>query len=963
VKGKRSTVKTGNEVKSPECNITVTLNDDEPKTPMQDHAHETKGSNDRNFGEWLHTISQQHPINNLQTIEMSTDVPTQQTNTEECVKINIEDIQHEIEYWSSSLYVFVLGANPLNSIMDGFIRRVWKEHAVDKVINIKKGLFLVHFKTKENCNKAMDGEKIFFDSKPVLVKPWSQESDMDLNNIMTVPIWDRLAYARCMVEVKMEQDFPHQVCFLDEHNQKQSIPITYEWRPVKCNVCHLIGHDGGQCYKKKVTSTKVVWQQKKVQPDQQGDARKEDTRKNEWIVVTSKHKKNNNENIPCNQEGDGEFNDPHALAKLEKEAAIDYNKKNKCFSQFLRQKAKIRWIQEGDANTRLFHRSLKAQRLKSNIYAIQDLNGENCNTQSQIAQAFSQFYKQLIGSSEVNNRIQVEQQIVNEGPIFRTEQQEDIMRAFTVQDVKEALFSMDGDKAPGPDGFGASFFKENWELVGPLIAEATLEFFQNGRMLKEINNTFISLIPKTQCPRNVAEFRPIACCNVIYKCITKMLCSRLKQVLPDLIAENQGAFVHGRYIIHNIMVCQDMVRGYGRKSSAPGCIIKLDIKKAYDTVNWEFLEEMLLALGFPEKFTRWVMVCVRTTQYSLVINGIPNGHEQFKRGLRQGDPISPLLFVISMEYLSRILRKMTKDTKFQFHPKCKPMQLTHLCFADDLILCSKGESESIKMLTKCFHAFSLSSGLQASREKTEVYTCGMKEEQVQQILQETGFRRGSLPFKYLGIPISSKRISIGQCKTLIEKMTARIRIWSSKNMSYAARVQLINAVLISIHQYWAQVFILPKAALAKIEGICRSFLWSGKWFSHSPGNISWDKVCNSKTTGGLGIKDIHIWNTASLGRYVRALATKRDNLWVKWVHAIYLKDSSWADYCPKPDVSWYWKKIWECKQKLNDKGLTVADLQNWHKFSVKKVYLALKEENPKVFWHRNVWGRLSLPKH
>ncbi|KAL2894924.1 hypothetical protein RDABS01_010833 [Bienertia sinuspersici] len=291
------------------------------------------------------------------------------------------------------------------------------------------------------------------------------------------------------------------------------------------------------------------------------------------------------------------------------------------------------------------------------------------------------------------------------------------------------------------------------------------------------------------------------------------------------------------------------------------------------------------------------------------------------------------------------------------------MKLTHLCFADDLILCSKGESESIKLLTKCFHVFSLSSGLQASKEKTEVYTCGMKEVQVQQILQETGFRRGSLPFRYLGIPISSKRISIGHCESLIEKMTARIRMWSSKNMSYAARVQLINAVLITIHQYWAQVFILPKAVLTKIEGICRSFLWSGKWFSQAPGNISWDKVCNSKTTGGLGIKNIHIWNTASLGRYVWALATKQDNLWVKWVHAIYLKDSSWDEYYPKPDVSWYWKKIWECKQNLNAKGLTVAELQNWNKFSVKKVYLALKEENPKMFWHRNVWGRLSMPKH
>ncbi|KAL2944091.1 LINE-1 retrotransposable element ORF2 protein [Bienertia sinuspersici] len=903
-------------------------------------------------------------------------------SVEECVKIEIEDIQHEIDYWTSSLYAYVLGANPPTSVMEGFIRRVWKEHGVDKVINVKKGLFLIHFKTMDQCNKAKEGEKIFFDSKPVLIKAWSPETDMDLENIMTIPIWvhvhahykywshkslekltkgigrfvkvdhttanrDRLAFARCMVEVKMDQDFPHQVCFLDEHNQKKSIPITYEWRPVKCNSCQLIGHDGGQCYKKKVTSTKAVWQRKTVQQENKEAAPKGDTRKEEWLAQTALHQ------YPENVE----------LARIEKEAAEDYNKKNKCFSQFLRQKAKIKWIQEGDANTRLFHKSLKAQRLKSNIHAIQNLDGNSYNSPGQIASAFSQFYKQLIGSSEMVDRIHVEQHIVDEGPTLRNDQKEEIMRSFNAQDVKEAIFSIDGDKAPGPDGFGASFFKENWNIVGPLVSDAVLDFFKNGRILKEINNTFISLIPKVQCPKNVSEFRPISCCNVIYKCITKLICSRLKLVLPDLIAENQGAFVHGRYIIHNIMVCQDMVRGYGRKNTAPGCIIKLDIKKAYDTINWEFLEEMLSALGFPDTFTRWIMTCVRSAQYSLVINGIPNGHEKFKRGLRQGDPISPLLFVICMEYLSRILRKMTKNSEFKFHPKCKPMNLTHLCFADDLILCSKGEIESVKMLINCFHAFSLTSGLQASKDKTEIYTCGMKEEQIQEIIHDTGFRRGHLPFKYLGIPISSKRISIGQCENLIEKMTSRIRIWSSKNMSYAGRAQLINAVLLSIHQYWAQVFILPKAVLTKIEGICRAFLWSGKWYSNAPGNISWDRTCTPKSAGGLGIKDIQRWNYASLGRYVWALATKQDNLWVKWVHAIYIKDSTWEDYYPKANVSWYWKKIWECKQKLIDKGVTMNELQNWHKFSVKKVYMALSEENSKVFWHRNVWGRLAIPKH
>ena len=132
--------------------------------------------------------------------------------------------------------------------------------------------------------------------------------------------------------------------------------------------------------------------------------------------------------------------------------------------------------------------------------------------------------------------------------------------------------------------------------MGPDVIEAVLDFFRCVRLLKEVNNTSITLIPKSKCPINVGDFRPISCCNVLYKCITKVLSNRLRVILPGIIDESQGGFVHGRFIMHNNMIIQDLVKQYGRKSASPSCVMKIDLQKAYDIVDWGFLEEMLVHL-------------------------------------------------------------------------------------------------------------------------------------------------------------------------------------------------------------------------------------------------------------------------------------------------------------------------------------------------------------------------------
>ncbi|XP_056685457.1 uncharacterized protein [Spinacia oleracea] len=536
------------------------------------------------------------------------------------------------------------------------------------------------------------------------------------------------------------------------------------------------------------------------------------------------------------------------LADQELLATNEYRIKHKAYLEFLKQKAKADWIKSGDENTALFHQSIKSRNVQNQVYTIHDMNGEWKDDPVAVSDDFVSYCKSLLGTTHVQRK-SVIQQVVQVGPVCSGDHKAILSAPYTAEEVKEALFSIKGDKAPGPDGFGSHFYRDEWQVVGVDVTDAVLDVLHFGNLLKEVNHTAITLIPKTKCPRNVSDFRPISCSNTLYKCITKVLCGRLRRVLPDLILENQGGFVHGRFIVHNIMVVQDLVRQCGRKSVKPSCLMKIDLQKAYDTVDWDFLKEMLVCLEFPDQFIKLVMECVTTPMFSLMINGSMQGFFKSNRGLRQGDPMSPLLFVICMEYLSRVLQKMSGLQHFQYHPRCGQLQLTHLCFADDLILCCKGDFPSIYLLLQAFKLFSDSSGLQANKAKSSIYCYGMPENVVKRVLEVSGFSRSSLPFQHLGVPISSKRISAAQCGVLVEKMTARIRIWSFRNLSYTARDQLINSVLMSLHMYWAQIYILPKCVL-----------------------------------------NVLLWNVANIGKYVWSLATNQVNVWTKWVTSMYLKD-------------------------------------------------------------------------
>ncbi|XP_057247591.1 uncharacterized protein LOC130589950 [Beta vulgaris subsp. vulgaris] len=588
---------------------------------------------------------------------------------------------------------------------------------------------------------------------------------------------------------------------------------------------------------------------------------------------------------------------------------------------YWRQRSRQDWLKYGDRNTKFFHAKAKQRQTRNSITKITDAGGIEYEEETEIAEVLTQHFETLFSANDCVEMDPVLEIIKEKVP---TGLQEMLKAEYTREEVQEALSQMHPTKAPGPDGMCALFYQKFWDIVGLDVTEKVLDILNHGGDVRPLNHTHIVLIPKKKVCESPVDFRPISLCNVLYKLVSKVLANRLKRVLPVVIHESQSGFVPGRLITDNILVAYECFHFLRKKKKGKtGYMgLKLDMSKAYDRVEWDFLEQMMLKLGFPVNFVHLIISCVKTSSFSLLVNGQPARRFTPSRGLRQGDPLSPFLFIICAEGLSSLLRDA--EAKREIHGLKigkRVNSISHLFFADDSLLFTRANEEEVEKILDILGTYEAASGQKLNMEKSQVSFSRNIEQEKQDTLQmKLTFKAVEEHEKYLGLPtyIGSSKKRVFQC--IQERVLKKLKGWKESFLSQAGREVLIKAVAQAIPTYAMQCFNIPVSILNEIEKLCRSFFWGQKKEEKKMAWVAWEKMYGSKNEGGLGMRNLVVFNKAMLAKQAWRVLKYPESLMAKVLKNKYFPNTTLMKVKVSPMASFTWKSILSARDLL-DKGI------------------------------------------
>ncbi|GJV80075.1 RNA-directed DNA polymerase, eukaryota [Tanacetum coccineum] len=467
-----------------------------------------------------------------------------------------------------------------------------------------------------------------------------------------------------------------------------------------------------------------------------------------------------------------------------------------------------------------------------------------------------------------------------------TDQVEDLELLVTYDEVKRVVWDCGANKSPGPDGFTFEFFHKFWKTLDQDVFQAVSDFFENGHIPRGCNASFIAFIPKIHDTKIVKDFRPISLIGSIYKIITKILANRLCNVLPCLISEVQSAFVSNRNILDGPFILDELLQWCKHKRKR-AMIFKVDFEKAFDSVKWDYLIDTLRAFGFGQKWCSWINGCFENATGSVLVNGSPTSEFQFHRGLKQGDHISPFLFILIMETLHLSFKRVIEANLFKGISINASFSISHLFYADDVVFIGEWNSSNIKTVAKVLNCFYLVFSLKINFHESKLIGVGVNSNEVESIANLVGCSTFSSPFKYLGVIVGDNMSRLKPWEDVISKVSNRLSNWKLKTLLIGGRLTLIKSVISSIPLYHMSIFKAPMGVLNKLESIRMNFFNGIDGMDKKISWIGWDKILASKKNGGLGVSSLYATNRALLFKWIWRFFSQDSSWWSRFIQAMH----------------------------------------------------------------------------
>ena len=516
-------------------------------------------------------------------------------------------------------------------------------------------------------------------------------------------------------------------------------------------------------------------------------------------------------------------------------------------------RSKVRWHEEGEHNTKYFY---SLEKRHHDIKTVSKLKvGENCYIEDQfeILEEEKQFYESLYCSTNINPKVFKNSSFFNPENVsaLSEEEQKYCEGVVNEEQCTNALKDFNSNKTPGTDGLPAEFYRFFWpDIAHDLLASYNFAF-QHGMLSISQRRGIISLIPKKSKDKTILEnLRPISLLNVDYKILTKVIAKRIEKVLPTLINPNQTGYVKGRYIGENVRLIYDLIH-YAEKLNKKGIALFLDFKKAFDSIEWNYLLETLQPFNFDHDIQNWIKSFYNNVTSCVLNNGHASTFFSLQRGVRQGCPLSGVLFVLGIELLSRSIKNDPTIKGIQVNKN----ELKVNQYADDTTVFVR-DLDSVTSLLGVLNDFKEHSGLEINTSKTEAMWLGEWKDRTD---QPFGFKWPKEPINALGVFFSYNQESVNRLNfgEKILNLEKTLNTWQRRNLTLYGRINIVKTIGISKLIYSASVLPVPDHYVQEINKLIFNFIWAGK-----PPKIKRNTIIGEKKNGGLKMCDFKIMEKA-----------------------------------------------------------------------------------------------------